>query len=125
MYQYDASTSVFIHGIEFEMDDIDVCISYNEKVKVLDLLSEYSCSELKIYNERMEYCYVRICNIKVHLMFPYYKTDFIEETRDIIHNGTLIHTKTIEFYRRHLDSDHPLAKKIDARLLELNNTVTY
>lgn len=115
-YQFDGSTSVFIHGIEFEMDDLDICVLMAYKEKVLDLLLPFERTEMKVYENRMEYCYVQMGDVKVHLMFPYYKTDCQEETRDIIHNGTSIHTKTMEFYRRHLDYKHPLAQRIDLLL---------
>jgi phosphorylcholine metabolism protein LicD len=40
-YQFDVSTSVFVHGIEFLMDDIDVIVLREYKDKVKRLLSEY------------------------------------------------------------------------------------
>lgn len=118
-YQFDASTSVFIHGIEFKMDDLDICILKAYKEKVLELLSPFERTEIKVFENQMEYCYVQIEGVKVHLMFPNDKTDCREETRDIIRNGVSIHTKTMEFYRRHLDDNHPLALRIDQRIEEM------
>lgn len=120
-YQFDASTAVYIHGIEFEMDDLDLCILKAYKEKVLELLSSFKRTEMEVYENRMEYCYVQIEDVKVHLMFPYYKTDCQEETRDIIYNGVSMHTKTMEFYRRHKGDDHPLAKRIDERIAEMKD----
>jgi hypothetical protein len=54
----------------------------------------------------MKYFFVQIQNQKVHFMFSYTKKDCIEETRDIIHNGVKVHTKTMEFYRRHIKNKH-------------------
>lgn len=113
-YQFDASTSVFIHGVEFAMDDIDVIVLKKYKEKVKRLLSEYEQTNIEITNNLMEYFFVQIKNQKVHLMFPYSKTDCIDETRDISHNGVKIHTKTMEFYRRHIKGDNPLLPLIDS-----------
>jgi hypothetical protein len=115
-YQFDASTSVFIHGIEFVMDDIDVVILKQYKEKVKRLLSKYEQTNIEISNNSMEYFFVQIKNQKVHLMFPYLKTDCIDETRDISHNGVKIHTKTMEFYRRYIKDNNPLLPLIDSNL---------
>jgi hypothetical protein len=120
-YQFDASTAVFIHGIEFEMDDLDMCILMAYREKVLELLSTFKRTDMEVYENRMEYCYVQIEDIKVHLMFPYYKVDCQEETRDIIYKGVSIHTKTMEFYRRHKGDAHPLAERIDQKIAEMKN----
>lgn len=115
-YQFDASTSVFIHGVEFIMDDIDVVILKQHEEKVRKLFSEYEQTDIEIYNNSMEYFYVQINDQKVHLMFPYFKKDCVEETRDIIYNGIKIHTKTMEFYRNHIKEDNPLVPLIDREI---------
>ena len=115
-YQFDASTSVFIHGVEFPMDDIDVVILKQYKENVRRLLVEFEQTDMEIYNNSMEYFFVHIHGLKVHLMFPYFKKDCIEETRDIIHNSVRIHTKTMEFYRRHIKDDNPLLPLIEKEL---------
>ncbi|BCN30928.1 hypothetical protein [Anaeromicropila herbilytica] len=115
-YQFDASTSVFIHGVEFIMDDIDVIILRQYKDKVKQLLINYNQTDIKISEYEMEYFFAEIQNQKVHFMFPYDKKDCIEETRDIIHNGVKVHTKTAEFYRRHIKNDNPLLPLIDSVL---------
>lgn len=115
-YQFDASTSVFIHGVEFIMDDIDVIILKQYKDKVKQLLTDYNQTDIEITQNSMEYFFVEIENQKVHLMFPYSKKDCTEETRDIIHYGVIVHTKTMEFYRRHIKDDNPLLPLIDREL---------
>ena len=115
-YQFDASTSVFIHGVEFLMDDIDVVVLKQYKEKVRKLLSEYDQTDIEITPKSMEYFFVQIENQKVHLMFPYSKKNCIDETRDIIHNGVKVHTKTMEFYRRHIKHDNPLLPLINREL---------
>jgi len=117
-YQFDGSTAVFIHGVEFDMDDIDVYISSDSKEKVLFLLSDYEKTELQTYNQIMEHCYINIGGVSIHTMFPFNKTDFNEETRDIIYDGIKIHTKNIEFYRRHAKKESPLIPLIDHWLSE-------
>lgn len=112
-YQFDASTSVFIHGIDFIMDDIDVIVLKQYKDKVMQLLAEYEKTDIIVYNNSMEYFFAHLQGQKVHIMFPYSKKDCIEETRDIVHNGIKIHTKTLEFYRRHIKEDNPLLPLID------------
>ena len=119
-YQFDASTSVFIHGVEFLMDDIDVIVLKVYKDKVKQLLSEYVPTDTEITQNLMEYFFVQIQNQKVHVMFPYSKKDCIEETRDIIHNGVKVHTKTMEFYRRHIKNDNPLLPLIDRELRRID-----
>lgn len=115
-YQFDASTSVFIHGVEFLMDDIDVIVLKQYKEKVRQLLAEYKQTDMETGDNSMEYFFVQIQNQKVHLMFPYFKKDCIDETRDIIHNGVKIHTKTMEFYHRHIKKDNPLLPLIEREL---------
>lgn len=120
-YQFDASTSVFIHGVEFIMDDIDVIILKQYKDKVIQLLSDFNQTEIEIIQNSMEYFFAEIENQKVHLMFPYSKQDCTEETRDIIHHGVNVHTKTMEFYRRYIKEDNPLLPLIDRELKRFIN----
>lgn len=120
-YQFDASTSVFIHGVEFIMDDIDVIILKQYKDKVKQLLTDYNQTDIEITQNSMEYFFAEIENQKVHFMFPYCKKDCTEETRDIIHCGVKVHSKTIEFYRRHIKDDNPLLPLIDRELKRFIN----
>ncbi len=120
-YQFDASTSVFIHGIDFLMDDIDVIVLKKYKNKVLDLFTEFEKTDIVVYNNFMEYIFTYIQGQKVHLMFIYNKVDCIEETRDIVYNGIKIHVKMIEFYRKHIKDDHPLIELIDKRIKMYSN----
>jgi len=112
-YQFDGSTTVFIHGVVFDMEDVDVYISYDSKETVLSMLNGHEMTELKNYNHVMEHCYININGVLVHAMFVFAKTDFSEEARDIVYNGVKIHTKNIEFYRRHTKKDNPLIPLID------------
>ena len=117
-YQFDASTSVFIHGIDFIMDDIDVIVLKEYKDKVSQLFLEYEQTDIKVYNNSLEYFFIQMQGQKIHIMFPYGKKDCVEETTDIVHNGIKIHTKTIEFYYRHIKNDNPLLPLIDKKLKE-------
>ncbi len=111
-YQFDGSTAVFIHGVKFVMDDLDVYICNDMKEKGLYLLRQYVSSELK-KTGTMEYCFIKVDGVLVHALFDYEKTDFMEETRDIVYNGVKIHTKNIEFYRNNTRKDNPLIPLID------------
>jgi len=112
-YQFDGSTAVFIHGVEFEMDDIDIWICADSKEKLSRLLNHFEKTDLLKHDDYMEHCYINIEGISVHVMFIHGKPKFTDETRDIIYDGIKIHTKNIEFYRNHTNKENPLIPLID------------
>lgn len=113
IYHFDASTSLFVHGIDFDMDDIDIVIQWNYFEKAHDYFEKYGASLIETAN--FSQFFFMIDNMKVHILSSIRCTNLEEDSeRVMIHkDDEILWSKSVGFYRRNHPDDHPLAALID------------
>jgi hypothetical protein len=113
-YSFDGSTSLFVHGIEFEMDDVDVMVQWDNFQKSYSIFRKYRPSLIE--EGTFSHFHFFIDNLKVHIMSSESIIDLSNDSErvKIEKDGHVLWSKCIDFYRRHIPSDHPLAVLIYA-----------
>lgn len=115
-YHFDASTAAFIHGVNFEMSDIDVVIIHDCMERVSELLKPlFVLTELEYMpKHNLDFFFAIKHGIKLHCLFyrdtqSEYST-FYSDVETIIHDGQKIYTKTFDFYLKQKKVKHYLNK---------------
>jgi hypothetical protein len=124
-YHYDASTTVFVHGIEFEMDDIDIVFMWNEENTLKEILKNYIVSETKYMKEiGLKYFFAEIDGQKIHCLF-YGDEDTIATEEEFNSNAAIlsidgqnIMAQSLEFYLRYSKDKNNLRQRIISFLSE-------
>jgi hypothetical protein len=124
-YHYDASTTVFVHGIEFEMDDIDIVFMWNEENTLKEVLKDYIVSETKYMKEiGLKYFFSEIDGQKIHCLF-YGDEDTIATKEEFNSNAAIlsidgqnIMAQSLEFYLRYSKDKNNLRQRIISFLSE-------
>lgn len=113
-YHFDASTALFVHGIDIEMDDVDISIQWDTFQAVHKLLSKYGPTPI-FYKAGWHQFHVDIDEVDVHVLSSENMTDLVSQSERVrlIRGSTVFWSKAVEFYRRHLKDDHPWAPRID------------
>ena len=122
-YSFDASTSLFVHGIEFDMDDVDIMIEWDYFSKVHNLFEEYKPCGIK--EGVFSHFHFFIDGLKVHIMSSPSISDLKNDSErvKIEKDGHVMWSKCVQFYRRHITSDNPLEALIDDYLKEANESL--
>lgn len=113
-YHFDGSTTLFIHGMNRKMDDIDICFPYGTEYEVRNIFLDYSPSEIKEEKEYgLKHFNFNLEGEKIHCLFysGSYDEFASEESTTFIDNQKIIY-KSIEFYLRHLSPESDLANSI-------------
>jgi environmental stress-induced protein Ves len=120
-YHFDASTSVFVHGIDFDMDDIDILIQWDCFEKAHEYFKKYGATAIQ--NSSFSQFFFMVDNMKVHILSSERCTNLEDDNeRVIIHkDNQILWSKSVSFYRRHHSDDHPLAALIDEFLRKERN----
>ncbi|MCG7409654.1 hypothetical protein MH117_19805 [Paenibacillus sp. ACRRX] len=114
-YSYDASTSLFVHGMEIDMDDLDIMVQWDCFTKSYDLFQKYQPSDISYHSFVHYHFYIN--GLKVHILGSEQIDNLaedLERVRLITTQGDVIWSKSLFFYRRHLVTDHPMVQDIDA-----------
>jgi hypothetical protein len=113
IYSYDASTSLFVHGIDIDMDDLDIMIQWDYFHKSHEFFSEYSPTE--IITEGFVQYHFFINGLKVHILGSPQITNLSEDPErvKILRDNKEYWSKSIFFYRKFLDDEEPYAVLID------------
>lgn len=103
-YHFDGSTAVFIHGVDIEMDDVDVVFPADHEETVRELLKDYSLTETIKLSDMVHFS----CDVdgeKLHCLF--YKDDskFHDYETMTYRHFVPIRYKGVEFYKRHSDNE--------------------
>lgn len=112
-YSFDGSTSLFVHGIQFEMDDVDIMVQWDNFQRAHSIFQKYGASPIE------EGCFLHfhffIDSLKIHIMSSEEIQNLSnhQERVKLEKDGLVLWFKCIDFYRRHISSDHPLAGLID------------
>ncbi|WP_102398755.1 hypothetical protein [Haloimpatiens massiliensis] len=118
-YHYDASTSVFVHGIEFEMDDIDIVFMWHEENHLKEVFKGYGVTKTEYIQEiGLKYFWMEIDGQKIHCLL--YKSDnsnltekeFNKNAEAVYVDGQKIMTQTLEFYLKNCKDKNNLKTKI-------------
>lgn len=115
-YHFDASTSLFVHGIDFDMDDIDVLIQWNCFDRAHNYFRKYGASSIQTTS--FSQFFFMVDNMKVHILSSERCSNLEEDNERVIiqKDNQMLWSKTVGFYRRHHSDDHPLAALIDEYL---------
>lgn len=100
-YSFDASTSLFVHGIEFEMDDVDIMVQWDNFERAYSLFQKYGASS--IAEGAFSHYYFFIDDLKIHIMSSERIINLSndQERVKIEKDGYVLWSKCIDFYRRH------------------------
>lgn len=112
-YSFDSSTSLFVHGIEFNMDDIDITVEWKDFFRTYDYFKKYEAGPI-IKRDFFEFEITINC-FKIHVVSSE-KINNIEDDCDRVmqeREGHILWSKTPQCYRRRIALDHPLADLID------------
>ena len=120
-YSFDASTSVFVHGIPFDMDDADVMVQWSDHEA--SRAAFRSCSPTPIAAGEFSHFRFRIDDHEVHILSSERIVDLSKDAERvrIVRDGRTLWSKDVHFYRRHIDGANPLAALIDRYLANSAN----
>ena len=114
LYHYDASTSVFIHGVDFEMDDIDIVFPYNSIELIRALFSDFDLSDIKHAESiGLKHFKFYMDQEEIHCLF--YEgavEDFANEDVRLVVEDQEIWAKSLKFYARNTSKDNPLLPRV-------------
>jgi hypothetical protein len=118
-YHFDASTSLFVHGIEIDMDDVDVSIEWTEFEDARALFASYGPTQI-ILKDSWHQFRAEVDGVDVHFLSGEGMTDLPShpERNRIVRDGAILWSKAVEFYRRHMNSDHRWISVVDQYLEE-------
>lgn len=111
-YHLDGSTALYVQGIEFEMDDLDITVKWGCLERARRIFSKYAPSPIS--SVPLSSFHFDADGLKVHVMAYESSTglgDPVDRVQVSISN-IMVWTKTVEFYRRHMRPDHPFAKLV-------------
>lgn len=113
-YHFDGSTSVFVQGIDFDMDDIDIVFPFDSINKIRELFKEYNPSEIGyMQNIGLKHFCFYIRGEKIHCLFYECSSDdFSEEDVRLTKDDQVIWAKSLDFYLRHAKKDNILVTRI-------------
>ena len=112
-YCYDASTSLFVNGIDFEMNDIDVIVQWDCFEKSFEYFKKYGAyliedTEINEYKFKINSYIIHVKSKK--------SISNIEQMKDklkIERDGYILWSRDPRVYREKITLDHPLADLID------------
>jgi len=111
-YHLDASTALYVQGIDFEMDDLDItvkwgCLDCARKLFIKRAPSPISSTPSPSFHFDVD-------GLKVDVL-AYESPTGLGDPADRVQisvAGVRVWTKTVDFYRRHMRADHPLANLV-------------
>lgn len=113
-YHFDGSTAVFVHSINFNMDDIDIVFPFVSINHIRDIFKEYKPGEIG-YVESIglkHFCF-NIKGEKIHCLFYEGSSEsFSAEDVKVIKDEQIIWSKSLNFYLRHAKQDDILITPI-------------
>lgn len=113
-YHFDGSTSIFVHGIEFNMDDIDIVFPCESINIIRKIFKEYKPSEIGYVQSigLKHFCfYMR--GEKIHCLFYEGSSEnFSAEDVKLARDEQILWSKSLDFYLRHAKVDDILVNQI-------------
>lgn len=111
-YHVDASSALYVQGVEFEMDDLDLTVEWRKIGDAHELFSEYNPSPIaSVYPPSFRFW---VDSKEVHVM-SYQSPTGIGSPQDRIKfkvGGAEIWSKTIDFYKQSMTPAHKLWKPL-------------
>jgi hypothetical protein len=112
-YCYDASTSLFVNGIDFEMNDIDILVQWDCFRKSFGYFEKYGA--YMIENTQINEFKFKINSYIIHVKSEKSISN-IEQMKGklkIERDGYILWSRDPRIYREKISLDHPLADLID------------
>ena len=112
-YHLDASTALFAQGIQFDMDDLDVTVKWGCIEKAREVFKEYEPTQITTAKPHSFKFEVR--EMSVHVTTYQSATGIGEESERTITEvlGKPVWSKTVDFYHKHMQPDHPLGDVVN------------
>ena len=108
VYHIDASSSLFVHGIDFDMDDLDITVKWGTIEQAHKVFTFYNPTELtEEYPPSFKFF---VNGHEVHIL-SYESESGIGEDQDRVRvkiGDILVWSKTVDFYEKHMMINHPL-----------------
>lgn len=117
-YHFDASTSVLIHGIDFEMDDIDIVFMYSERERVKEVFKDYKMSSSKrVCDIGLEYFFIEVEGQQVHCLFyesskAINQDEFNKDAEVLLIEGRSMMVQSLEYYLKYSKDKQKLKPRI-------------
>ena len=113
-YHFDASTILFVHGIDIEMDDVDISLQWDRFQEAYAILSMYEPTPI-VYKKGWHQFHVDFDGVDVHFLSAEGMTMLSAQSErvQLTRGRTIFWSKAVAFYRRHLEDDHPWVPRID------------
>jgi hypothetical protein len=110
-YHADASSSLFVQGLEFEMDDFDITVDWSSIEQARSLFMEFSPTEITGKSpKKFEFS---VSDFPVDVLAYESETGIGPELErvQVNYSGIKIWSKKPEFYLSRMKKDHPLRTK--------------
>lgn len=107
-YHLDASTALYVHGIDFEMDDLDITVKWGCLEQTRELFKQYAPTPIS--SAASPSFQFEVDSLIVHVMAHQSSTGIgaANDRTQVTVAHAMVWTKTVEFYHRHIGADHPL-----------------
>ena len=107
-YHLDASTALFAQGVMFDMDDLDVTVKWGCIEEAREVFKEYGPTQI---TTSIPHSFkFKVGEMSVHVTTYQSTTGIGKESERIITEvlGRPVWSKTVDFYHKHMQPDHPL-----------------
>lgn len=120
VYHFDSSTSLFVHGIDFNMDDIDITVQWDCFEKVHKHFERYNVNSIK--KAAHHELHFNINCFKIHVISSESSSDLQKDKDRVMlsRDGYTLWSKTPSSYRSRITLDHPLADLVDVYMQKNN-----
>lgn len=107
-YHADASSSLYVNGFEFEMDDFDVTVEWGAINRVRMAFAQEQPSEITGSNPKQ--FYFKFLGCKIDVMSYENETGIGPESERhiVLYSGTEVWSKKPSFYLNRMRKDHPI-----------------
>jgi len=109
-YHADASSSLYVHGFSFDMDDFDVTVEWNKIDKARELFADHTpCEVTGVGPKRFQFtCMGRLVDVMAYQS----NTGIGPEDERVCVNfaGDRVWSKVSSFYLHRMEKQHPIRK---------------
>ncbi len=124
-YHIDSSSTLFVHGIDIDIKDIDISIEFDRFEETRSLMQDYDPTPI-IQGDPWHQFHIYPQGVDVHFLTTARMTD-LAANPDRVHvtyGETAFWSLSVEWCRRHTPDDHERAPIIDQYLADQNPSQT-
>jgi|AP95_1055475.scaffolds.fasta_scaffold25856_2 hypothetical protein len=124
-YQIDSSTTLFVHGIDVYIKDVDIMIQVDHFEDAHALVRPYNPPPITDTNGWIQF-HIFPQDVDVHFLTTNKMTDLAANTDRVrvTHQDTTFWSLSVDWCRRHTPDDHERAPLIDQYLTERDQSRT-